>query len=214
MAKYAKAGGFLRKLVGDLVRPAKKWAAKADDAASDMPSNPVNLKKDVASRTRHYQNSTAADFQRTFPELSHGVNPKLRTDPAHQVNCQSCVTATDRSLSGSPSSAVPRPLDANGYPMPDQRFDWPSSVDNALGGNNPIRPASSYDDIATELENAGDGARGIVHGMRQDANGNPIPGHVFNVVNRGGQIHWVDGQIGGYAYLENYNRGFEFMRTN
>jgi hypothetical protein len=168
---------------------------------------------DVLSRTRHYGNASAADFARDFPDLAHGVNPRFGNAPGFDINCQSCVVATDRSLGGAPTSAIGRPVDAAGHPLPDQRFNWPHSVNQALDGNNPVRPANGYDDIASELENAGDGARGIVHGMRVDANGNPVPGHVFNAVNRGGTVHFVDGQIGGYAYLENYS-GFQFMRTS
>jgi len=79
-----------------------------------------------------------------------------------------------------------------------------------------LRPASGYDDIARELEAAGEGARGIIHGKRvaYDQNGNLVwvPGHVFNVIYRNGKVHFIDGQTGGYAYLENYY-AYEFLRT-
>lgn len=196
-----KAKGLLKKVETRIAKRAERKAAR-------------HAAQDVLSRTAHYGNRTAADFAHDFPDLGHGVNPNFGKDPAFGINCQSCVSATDRSLAGDASSAVPRRLtDAAGNPVNDTRFNWPHGVNNALGGNNPLRTASGYDDIATELENAGDGARGIVHGMRTDANGNPVPGHVFNAVNRGGQVHFIDGQTGGYAYLENYSN-FEFMRTN
>ncbi|RZU72194.1 papain fold toxin 1 (glutamine deamidase) of polymorphic toxin system [Micromonospora kangleipakensis] len=198
---FAQAKKLLKRVEGKLARKGAKKGAKAA--------------QDVMARTRHYGNSSPADFGKEFPELSHGVNPNFGKDPAFGINCQSCVTATDRSLAGQASSAVPRRFyqDANGNLINDPRFDWPHGVNQALGGNNPLRSASGYDDIASELENAGDGARGIVHGMRVDANGNPVAGHVFNVVNRNGTVHFIDGQTGGYAYLENYS-GFQFMRTN
>jgi Papain fold toxin 1, glutamine deamidase len=197
-----KAKGLLKKVETRLASRAERKAAK-------------HVAEDVMTRTAHYGNRGAADFAKDFPDLQHGVNPNFGKDPAFGINCQSCVTATDRSLAGDASSAVPRRLttDSAGNPVSDPRFNWPDGVNRALGGNNPLRSASGYDDIATELENAGDGARGIVHGMRTDANGNPVAGHVFNAVNRGGRVHFVDGQTGGYAYLENYS-GFQFMRTN
>jgi len=196
-----RAKGLLKRVESKIARRAERSAAPAA--------------RDVLSRTRHFGNASAADFAHEFPELSHGVNPMFRNDPAFGINCQSCVTATDRSIAGDAVSAVPRRIeyDANGNMIRDPRFEWPHGVNSALGGNNPLRAASGYDDIASELEQAGDGARGIVHGMRVDANGNPVAGHVFNAVNRNGTVHFIDGQTGGYAYLENYS-GFEFMRTN
>ena len=203
-------------VIKDILKKAENLLKKVDKTFARRAEHDLAQPgADAFTRTRHYGNASAADFAHEFPELSHGVNPQFATDRAFQINCQSCVTATDRSLAGYPSSAVPRRLryDANGQLLPDDRFNWPHGVNDALGGNNPLRSASGYDDIATELENGGDGARGIVHGMRVDANGNPVAGHVFNAVNRNGTVHFIDGQTGGYAYLENYS-GFQFMRTN
>ena len=51
---------------------------------------------------------------------------------------------------------------------------------------------SSAQQIAEQLEAAGNGSRGIV-AMTNPAGG---PGHVFNAVNYGGQVFFVDGQTG------------------
>jgi hypothetical protein len=199
-----------------LKKAEEKVASRAErKATARLGHDASRASADVFSRTRHLQNASPADLSRDFPEISHGINPMYRRESAFNNNCQSCVVATERSLAGDAVSAVPRrPLiGANGQEIRDPRFEWPHGVDAALGGRTRLRPASGYDDIATELESAGHGARGIVHGMRVDAKGQPKPGHVFNAVNRNGVVHFIDGQTGKYAYMENY-AGFEFMRTN
>jgi Skp family chaperone for outer membrane proteins len=150
----------------------------------------------------HAGNSTAEDLAREFPELGHGINPRFGEGPGFGNNCQSCVVATDRSLAGTPTRAVERTVG------PDPRFDWPGSAYRGTGTTSPLRSASGYQDIHNELSQAGSGARGIMHGIR-----NGKPGHVFNVVNRNGQIAYLDGQTGRFARLENFDH-FQFLRTN
>ena len=91
---------------------------------------------------------------------------------------------------------------------------WKQHIATGVGTNNTFTSAGSYDDIITELHNAGDGARGIIHGMRTGPGGVSVAGHVFNVVNRNGRVFFLDGQTGKLAYLENYSGGLEFLRTN
>jgi hypothetical protein len=93
-------------------------------------------------------------------------------------------------------------------------FNWPRSVTDAVGGGRAFRRVTGYDQIVKELLAAGDGARGIVHGRRIDpSTGKPVPGHVFNVVNRNGKIYFIDGQTNGWAKPEQYS-SMEFLRTN
>jgi hypothetical protein len=187
-----KAKGLFKKVESKLAKRAEaKAAEKAAARAAERAKLPL----------LHSGNSTAEDFAREFPELGHGINPRFG-ESGFGNNCQSCVVATDRSLAGNASSAVRRPT------THDARFDWPDSAYRGTGSPYPLRSSSGYHDIAAELQQAGHGARGIVHGMR-----NGHPGHVFNVVNRNGQIAFLDGQTGGYAYLENFS-GFQFLRTN
>jgi hypothetical protein len=209
------AQGIIAKAAKDVLRDAEGPAAAAAgrDAAGAAAHGGESLGQQALRRSRHYLSTEAGQLSREFPELSHGVNPRY-TDGGipFRNNCQSCVVATDRSLQGAASSAVARPFDAAGRPLADPRFAWPDGVNRALGGNNPLRWANGYEDIADELVRAGDGSRGIVHGLRVDATGKPVPGHVFNVVNRGGVLHFIDGQTGEYAYLEPY-RWFQFIGT-
>lgn len=66
----------------------------------------------------------------------------------------------------------------------------------------------TINDVTSVLQQGGNGARGIVFGSR----GTEV-GHVFNGVNQGGTIRFLDGQTGGAANLNGF-QGFSFLRTN
>jgi len=188
-------------------------------AGAALKGNPTT---GLGSTAVHLGNGSNKVVQRLFPELS-GTNPFFRltkaTDGAHpnvagwgfKNNCQSCVQAVDKQLSGlaKDAQAVERlPGDAMSSPL------WKQHIANGVGTSNTFTSVGSYDDIITELHNAGDGARGIIHGMRTGPGGVSVAGHVFNVVNRNGRVFFLDGQTGKLAYLENYSGGLEFLRTN
>jgi uncharacterized protein YukE len=176
----------------------------------------------LGSTAVHLRNGSNKVVQRLFPDLSK-ANPFYRltkaTDGLHpnvagwgfKNNCQSCVQAVDKQLSGlaKDAQAVERvPGDLMSSPA------WKQHIANGVGTSNTFTSVSSYDDIVTELQNAGDGARGIIHGMRKLPTGQTVAGHVFNVVNRNGRVYFLDGQTGKLAYLENYSGGMEILRTN
>jgi RHS repeat-associated protein len=119
------------------------------------------------------------------------VNPP---GPGRTMNCASCAIATDATLAGRPSSALP------GGP-------WKiRDIERHFGRK--FAPAGSPDEIAAQLSAAGPGARGIV--WTQPPRG---VGHVFNGVNQGGTVRFLDGQSGGQASFENYSQLY-FMRTD
>jgi hypothetical protein len=62
--------------------------------------------------------------------------------------------------------------------------------------------------IEEMLSDAGPGARGIVFGDRLGE-----AGHVFNAVNQGGVVRFLDPQTGGPASFEGYSE-FRFLWTN
>lgn len=157
--------------------------------------------------TRHAGNAKQKEFDANFADIKD-VNPQFSTRAwEYSNNCQSCVVVVDRVLGGSsPISAVPH--------HPAHPFKWPGSVTDSVGGGRAFRLVTDYDEIVSEMLRSGDGARGIVHGIRVDPRtGLPRAGHVFNVVNRGGKIYFVDGQSGTWATPETYSR-MEFLRTN
>jgi hypothetical protein len=152
------------------------------------------------------ENGSPRLFNRLFPELAEINGPRFEQGPEWQHNCQSCVNAVDHTLDGSPASAVPVPLEG---------FPWPDSVIKTIGGGRPFVKVNGYDDITDQLIKAGDGARGVVWGRRFMQSGNrsiEVEGHVFNVVNRGGRVFYVDGQTGTFAKLANFGI-LSFLRT-
>jgi hypothetical protein len=80
-------------------------------------------------------------------------------------------------------------------------------------GQGPLRRVPDYAAIDQEVLAAGDGARGVVHGARTNDSGQYLSGHVFNVVNRDGVIHYIDGQTGDFAVKESFN-WMEPIRTS
>ena len=61
-------------------------------------------------------------------------------------------------------------------------------------------PANGYSGIGTMMGRYGPGSRGIIRGTRGAAED-----HMFNVVNQGGVIRFLDAQSGGAAALEAYD---------
>jgi uncharacterized protein YukE len=191
----------------------------ASAAGAAMKGNPVT---GLGSTAVHAGNAGNGVVKRLFPDLAE-TNPLVRltdaTDGLHPNvggwgftnNCQSCVQAVDRQLAGlsKGTTAVER---VNGDAM--SSVNWKQYIANGTGTSNTFKSAGGYDDIVTELQNAGDGARGIIHGMRTGPGGVSIAGHVFNVVNRNGRVFFLDGQTGTLATLENYSGGLEFLRTH
>lgn len=118
-----------------------------------------------------------------------GVNPT-----GGMKNCANCAIATDAMLAGRPASALP------GGPTPlavlekyfGRRFGSPTTINS----------------ITRSMDEAGNGARGIVFGSRGRETG-----HVFNVVNQNGVIRYLDGQIGKSATFDGY-KNFQLLRTN
>ncbi|MEU5860847.1 toxin glutamine deamidase domain-containing protein [Nonomuraea sp. NPDC047529] len=197
--------------VGSEVTAANRLRKGFDDGGrrrtSSTPGLPSKSPFQDPNITRHAGNAPQQEFDVLFTDIKD-VNPQFSSQAwQYTNNCQSCVVVTDRLLSGSsPISAVPH--------HPSHPFDWPRSVTDTVGGGKPFRAVKDYDEIVTELLRGGDGARGIIHGMRVDPRtGLPRAGHVFNVVNRGGKVYFVDGQNGSWATPENFAH-MEFLRTN
>lgn len=108
-----------------------------------------------------------------------------------------CAVATDATLAGRP--AVARSTGATSITL----------LEDIYGGA--FKHVSGQAAIEAELLAAGHGARGIVFGAR----GLGELGHVFNGVNQGGTIRFLDGQSGGLATFQGQGyRNLYFLRTN
>ena len=117
-----------------------------------------------------------------FPELN-GVNPHYveGAGPGVNTNCVSCVNASQARLTGTDPTAVASP--SSGY-----------ANQNALLPSAPLglQPATSVAAITEQMTEAGNGAVGVV---LIEQPGSTVT-HVINVVNQGGQIFFVDTQMG------------------
>lgn len=151
-----------------------------------------------------------------FPLIIHGVNPasfaveegnlvagsirSVNKTIAGEViggqNCVSCSLATDATLGGNPASAIP----GGPYFAGDVLKFHPESS---------FIPANGYGGIRTMMLRWGPGSRGIIWGTRGTETG-----HMFNVVNQGGIIRFLDAQTStGAASLETFE-GLHLLRTN
>ena len=112
------------------------------------------------------------------------------------MNCTSAAIATDLTLAGRSASAL------------NITKQGAQAVVDVLGGSfgNP----TSIGNIMFDMTCAGDGARGIV---AADRSANQI-GHMFNVINKGGRIYFIDGQSGRMANIADKSfTTFKFLRT-
>lgn len=106
-----------------------------------------------------------------------------------------CAIACGATLAGAPASALDS---AAARPI--------STLERIFGGS--FKSVSGQAEIEEMLSNAGSGSRGIVFGSR-----GADPGHVWNAVNQGGTIRFIDFQSGRAASLDGY-QGFSFLWTN
>jgi len=139
----------------------------------------------VGSATKNIY-ADAMPMESVFPELK-GVNPHYIEDAAAGVNtnCTSCVNAAQQRLTGQNPNAIASP--SAGYAK--QNALLPSAP---FGFGNATTPAS----VITEMQQAGSGA---ARPLLIQQNG---VYHTINVVNRNGQVYFVDTQLGQIVTLQ------------
>lgn len=122
------------------------------------------------------------------------VNPNFGK-PGFTQNCVNCAIATDRTLAGNASSAMPTrgPVDIR-------------VLERTLGGR--IGPNLSKNAMNSQIASLPNGSRGVVIGSYRAAE----PGHAFNFVKQNGKIRYLDGQSGKMADLTQMT-SFRLMRT-
>ncbi len=117
------------------------------------------------------------------------VNPGVG-GPGRKLNCANCAIATDATLGGRPTVALPS---SSRQPL--------SYLENQLG-KSAVR-VSGKTQIEDLMHKLGPGARGIVAASRRPGAG----GHAFNVVvSPGGAVQFFDGSIGRAASFKGYAR--------
>lgn len=109
-----------------------------------------------------------------------------------ETNCRACVLGVEKTLDGAPASALPD-LERGSFELLERHFPGKRFRNR------------SFSNIVKDIKAAGDGSRGIVYGADPDG------GHVFNVINRDGDVVFLDGQSG-HADVTGYT-GYKFLRT-
>ncbi|WP_414615132.1 hemagglutinin repeat-containing protein [Stenotrophomonas pavanii] len=113
-------------------------------------------------------------------------------------NCVNCAIATDSLLAGNPASALPI-YSTKGVSI--------RVLETQFGGR--FGAATTQQGVISQMAGAGNGARGIVYGTYPSG----PPGHVFNVVNQGGVVRFLDGQTGKVVDFSKF-KDVHLMRTN
>ena len=135
-------------------------------------------------------------FQREYHQVM-GVNAAnfWKGVEGFDANCTRCVIATDHTIEGAASGAMPVFSDG----------DSPGAVAEHFGQTiNDFIHQPGYDSIVQSLTDLGEGARAIVLLDR----GPGMVGHVFNVIHDSNGIVFIDGQTGTFATLEKFQHLF------
>ncbi|MFD4135631.1 RHS repeat-associated core domain-containing protein [Streptomyces goshikiensis] len=122
------------------------------------------------------------------PELQKLINPS-----GGQTNCRACALAVDRTLGGAPASALP--ISAGSQDALLVHYPGRAFQNLTLNG------------VVSQIQAAGPGARGIVIGAKGRN------GHAFNVANIGGDVIFLDGQVGHARHAAGW-RNYSLLRTN
>jgi Papain fold toxin 1, glutamine deamidase len=178
------AQGFLRKLTGDLLRPARGLRGPAPNVPHGK-ANPPGTKGAKAGAGRSVDDVVAA-AKRTLAEC----NPKYDAGEMYRFNCSAVAQVYELRRRG--LDVHPRPLFSGKVGGNGQ-----GTVEDLWGRK---MDYGTKDDIVKAFQEAGPGSRGVIT-IKWHMGG----GHVFNVENIGGKVHFVDGQPpGGQFDAEHY----------
>ena len=140
----------------------------------------------------------ASQFENTAAERGLAGSIRNVNPTGGGMNCVNCAIAGDATLAGNAASALPGGATSIGV------------LERTFGGT--FQPVSGQMQIGSILSQSGTGARGIVYGQSLIPG---RPGHVFNAINQGGTIRFLDAQAGGLG-VNNFNnfQNFRFLPTN
>lgn len=130
--------------------------------------------------------------QEEISKTIKGVNPDYKTNKKeYRVNCQRCAMATEMAMRGYDVTAMPNYM-TDDY---DKFIHHMNQFKNQYwisGGELGKTKASKLNSIIKIVKSWGDGARGLVAVTWKTGNA----GHILNIVNKGGEVYFVDGQDG------------------
>jgi len=112
-------------------------------------------------------------------------------------NCTRCAIATDHTIAGEVSSAMPL-LEEGGAPISDIAEHFGQTMSD-------FTHVPDFGTVAQMMHDLGEGSRGVIYGGRAtivDGFARITSGHVFNVIHDSNGIVFLDGQVGQFAELE------------
>jgi hypothetical protein len=182
------AGGYLKKMLGDLIRPAKKRLGDLADGAGDK------VRREVVDGVKKSTDKVNKEVDDTLAK----VNPKFKKgESAYTENCTSVVQANELRRRGMDVQAGPLEKhlwSSEGGPGGRSSYDIIKNV----WGREMVK--GGKDDIVKAFEGYGDGARGVA---RISWNGGG--GHIFSIENVGGNVRFIDAQPpGGVRDVSHY----------
>ncbi|MEY9937020.1 putative T7SS-secreted protein [Streptacidiphilus sp. MAP5-3] len=134
-------------------------------------------------------------IDKEFPWMNEINRPRFDDGtPGFNRNCTNNVITVDRRLDGVEVDTAPL-TQGRSIPQTQELFQKELGDPNAQ-----FRQVNGYDTISEDIAARGPGSRGAVILVR---GGNSA--HVFNVINDGGRVIYLDGQSGKLADLESYN---------
>lgn len=188
------AGGFFAKLLGDLIRPVKRWARDAAEGVTDKASREAQEKlgRELAEAANERVN-------REIDDALARTNPKFDPHrPAYSENCTSAVQAYELRRRGYDVEAGP--LESHLWSSNNGPGGRPiDTVSHTWGGS---WSQAGHDDITQAFEQAGPGSRGTVF-IEWNGGG----GHVFSVENVGGDVRYIDPQNGATDVSHYFDHG-------
>ena len=132
-------------------------------------------------------------------ENAHGFTLRDINPTGNDFNCADCAVAVDGLLAGEEPWTAPARDRATHY----------NQLERALGFK--FSEPMPLDDLLSEMDKAGPGARGIVFGIPIIQTSDPV-GHFFNVANQRDVVRLLDGQTGTHAKTAPFGE-FRLMKT-
>jgi Papain fold toxin 1, glutamine deamidase len=173
-------------------------------AAAANPAQLSDMRERSASRSGEARGTSTTPVARSVATeaAAGGTHPLSAINPTGgNLNCGRCAIALDSTLGGSRASAL------GGGSMTLAEVAEGAGAKAAGWGR--VRTVGS---VADEIAEAGPGARGIVYG----GTGTPTNagmGHFYNVVNQGGAVTFLDGQVGRVVNYSGEFSWYAMLRT-
>lgn len=168
-----------------------------------------------AKETGAFLKSNFYKTEKQLDEVVGGINKKIFSIwtinlKQGKYNCANTAIATDATLAGRPTSALPHTIQKR---FRNGKWENYASFDE---GTTPIVLETEFNakfsewtrDLDSLVKNLKPGKRGIIFGIKEGKN----MGHYFNVINDKGVIKYLDGQVGKRAKLV-YDY-YQFLPTN